>query len=263
MFKAAKIYLAFSIVTISFVTSFSFQARGQNTQANSPVAEDLNRQAILRIYRKEFKEAIELLTRAVAIDRSFADGHLNLGTAYVLSDQPETGIGYLKRGLELDPESYKGHNQLGVAYDKLNKHDLAVESLTRAVELKPDYALGYFNLGAAYLWGHRLKPAEIALQKAAKLDPANSEVKLYLGALYVRQKKYSEAVAEVKRVTKAHPNDEQASLMLCKIYLLADDRESALNMYQSFKTVNAPLADLMFRSIFSDRVISAPNPDDR
>ena len=95
------------------------------------------------------------------------------------------------------------------------------------------------------------------MERANQLDPKNNDIKLYLGVLYARQKKYQKAIDEVKAVTSAAPNDQQAHLILCRIYLLADDRNAALGMYQSFKAVNEPLAEEMYKWIFSNQVISA------
>lgn len=254
MNRAAK-YLflpAFGLLTLIFI---SFEASGQSKQENLAKAEDLNRQAILRLGEKRFDDAISLLKQAVEIEPTFASGWMNIGSAQLMAGRPQLGVEPLQKGISLEPDSHQGYNQLGVVYEKLGKVDEAIASLKKAIEIKPDYALANFNLGATYLWQGKMNQAEAFLEKAAKLDPSHREVKLYLAVLYANQKKYPNAISEVKKVTQKNPDDDYASLILCRIYLLANDRDSALNMYQAVKSTKMSLADEMFKSIFSDRIV--------
>jgi Flp pilus assembly protein TadD len=244
------------LAVFSFAVLFnSTAALGQNESKNSVEARDLNQQAIKLIDENKYTEAISRLEKAIQLDPSYGALHMNLGTAYLLSEQPETALTHVKRGVELQPDRPEGYNQLGVVYDKMEKYDLAIDNLKKAIELKPDYTLGYLNLGSAYLYANRLKPAQTSLEKAAKLDPSNTEVHITLGVVYAKQSRFDQAIAEAKQATKLRPNDDRANLTLCKIYLLADDRKSAIEMYQSVKSVNIPLAEKMFQSIFSGKVL--------
>ena len=257
MYRAASAYkLPFILAVFSFAVLFnSTAAKGQNEKKVSAEASDLNQQAIKMIDGSRYAEAIKVLEKAIQIDPSYGALHMNMGTAYLLSEQPETALVHVKRGVEIDPERAEGYNQIGVIYDKMGKTDLAIDHLKKAIELKPDYALGYLNLGSAYLYANRLKPAQTALEKAAKLDPTNTEVRISLGVVYAKQSRFDQAIAEIKEATKHSPNDDKANLTLCRIYLMADDRKSAIEMYQSVKSVNIPLADKMFKSIFSGKVL--------
>jgi len=253
MYRAATSYLTVIVFIFSFVLIASIETFAQESFAK---AEDLNRQAILRIQEAKYDQAIPLLTKAIAVEPKFAEGHLNLGSAHMLAGSPKDAIDHLKRGIELDPASPEGFNQLGVAYEKMGKLDKAIEAFEKATALKTDYALGNFNLGAAYLWAGKLKPAQQTLERAVQLNPKNNDARLCLAVVYAKQKRYKQAIEEVREVTRRQPNDEQANLILLKIHLLADDRQAALGMYHSFKAVNDVLAEQMFRSLFSEKVIS-------
>jgi tetratricopeptide (TPR) repeat protein len=256
MYRAARVYSFFFILVTFFFGFINTVAQGE--EVNGEGVEQINRKAMELVAEKRYPEAIVLFEQVIERQPTFAPAHLNLGSAYLLSGQPNTALGHIKRGLELDPDSPIGNNQIAVVYNRLGKLDLAIEHLKKTVQLKPDYALGQFNLGAAYLANNRLKPAAAALEKAARLDPNSNDVKLYLGVTYARQSRFSEALAQVKAVTKKQPDHYMANLTLCTVYLMANDRQSALDIYQSFKSVNVPLADEMFRNIFSGKVIVAP-----
>ncbi len=253
MYRAAKANSLFFILVTLFFGFISTVAQGENV--SSEEVKRINRKGMELVAEKRYSDAMVLFEQMIAQQPTFAPAYFNLGSAYLLSGQPNTALDHIKRGLEIEPENPVGNNQIAVVYNTLGKLDLAIEHLKKTVQLKPEYALGQFNLGVAYLANNRLKPAAAALEKAAKLDPNSNDVKLYLGITYARQSRFPEALAEVKAVTKKRPDDYMANLTLCTVYLMAKDRQSALDLYQTFKVANAPLANEMFRNIYSDKVI--------
>ncbi len=254
--NSSAAFLTNFIVGLLFFAVFPGGASGQDN-SNSAKARELNNRAVALVGEKKYDEAIGLLEEAARLKPEYADAYMNLGSAHMLAGRAEKGAELLKHSIELDPKCPKARNQLGVTYEKLGKYDLAIESLKKSVELNPDYALGNFNLGATYLWAGKSKLAEEYLAKAEKLDPYKTEVKRYQAVLYAKKGRYTDAIAKMRDVMKITPDDEEANLILCKIYLMANDRQSALNMYQSFKAVNQPVADQMFKWIFADKLVFA------
>jgi tetratricopeptide (TPR) repeat protein len=248
--------LAFISVTLLLIISFEAKAQSENGWSE---VEILNRDANTKITEKQYKTAIDLLNKAIAIQPDFAKAYINLGTAYFFTGELEKAASHIKKGVELRPDYYEGYNQLGVVYTEQGKFDLAIASLKMALDYKPDYAIGLYNLGTVYTRVRKLKPAISAFEKAKALAPENDKIRFNLGLLYATQSRYGEAIAELKIVTRDQPEDDEAKLALCQIYLLANDRQSAINMYRAFKSVNLPLAEKMFTSISKGRVISAEN----
>lgn len=258
MSKAARPDRSFAILSaliVLFIICSGSSAQSAGSKSES--ANELNARAIDAINNENYDSAIDLLMKAIELKPDFADAHVNLGTAHLLAGRPSVGLVHVKKGLEINPTSYKGYNQLGVVYDKLGQLDLAIEALEKTVKLKPDYAFGYVNLGKAYLFADRLKPAEEALEKGLSLQPTNETARLHLAVLYAKQRRFKQAATLARQVAEKNPADEHTNLLLCKIFLLANDRDAALSMYQSFKATNAPLADQMFRSIFGAQVLNA------
>ena len=256
MYRAAKIHIAVIIVSFLFITAITVDVNGQNEQQAR--AEDLNRQGIRKVQLKEYDAAISLFQKAIAAFPELSSAHLNLGSALTLSERPEEAIQHIKRGLQLNPTSNVGFNQLGVALEKIGKVNEAIDAFNAAIRIKPDYAFAYLNMGATYLWADKDKAAATALEKSIKLDPTSNEARLLLGIIYARQSRYKEASSMVSLITQQDPNNEPANLLLCQIFLMNDDRQAALNLYQNFKAVNEPLADAMFKTIFAGKVITVP-----
>ena len=138
MYKAATSYISIIVFIFSFVLTVTLETAAQSDAEAKAKAEDLNRQAILRIREAKYDQAIPLLNQAITIAPKFAEGHLNLGSAHMLAGRPADSISHLKRGIELDPSAPEGFNQLGVAYEKMGKVNLAIEALEKAIALKPD-----------------------------------------------------------------------------------------------------------------------------
>ncbi len=256
MYKAARTHLIFGLITLSIFSILTTEAAAQAGGA-AVTAEDLNGQAIEQINNKKYDAAIGLLSKAIEIKPGLADAHFNLGTAHLLAGRAEVALGHIRKGTELNPSSYKGYNQLGVVYDSLRQDDLAIKALKKAIDLKPDYAFGHINLGKAYLFKNQLQLAREALEKGLRLDPSSDDGKLHLAVLYAKQARYSQAIKVARGVTERRPDDETANLILCQIYIMANDRDSALGLYQSFKGTNVSLADQMFRSLFNGRTVDA------
>lgn len=259
MYRAQNIHTAFFelFLLITFYTSVTL---GQPLQSEDvSTAENLNMRANVALEEGDFVRAIDLSSRAIALAPRFAEAHVNLGTAYVLHGQPANGAKHIETGLELAPGLYKAHNQLGVAYDRLGRSDDAIEQFQKSIAIKRDYAMAHFNLGVVYAWSGRVKLSEEALRTAVKLDPRNIHIQLYLAGVHAIQKQFKEAITVAKKVVKENPENEYANLVLCTIYLLADDRSAALEMYQAQKVINTGLADQLFQKIFRGRVVSAAN----
>lgn len=256
MNRAARFHFpAILLFALLLTLAASSENLSQTKTYDLAKAEDLNRQGVLKVSRKQFNDAAQLFALSIEADPRFPQGHMNLGTALMLLGKPAEGLPHIRRSIELAPDSHEAMNQLGVTYDKLGKPDQAIEAFRRSVELKPDYALGYFNLGAAYFWEGKLDLAKEALERSKSLDPKRVDSRMYLSVLHAKQKKLRDAIAEIKWVTESHPENEEANLILCRLFLMDNDRSAALGMYQTFKATNASLAEEMFKSIFSENVI--------
>lgn len=252
MYRAAN---SSAIVCVTFLLLIT-TGISSHAQSTAVEAGELNRRAIARINAGDHKASFPLLKRAIELAPSFADAHINLGTAVYLAGDAESAIGHLKRGIELEPKLHQGYNQLGLVYAELKRFDQAVAQFKRAVELKPDSPLAAANLAKAYVLDRQYEQATAAFERARVLDRGNVEVRIFLGVLYARRSKYDEAIAELQAVVRDHPRDENANLALVEVLVLAGERGRALEVYNDVKGSDAPLADKMFNSIMDGKVVN-------
>jgi len=77
-----------------------------------------------------------------------------------------------EKALEGKPSFAEGHHDLGVAYLRQGLYDKAVKRFRRAIQLKPDLASAHFNLALALQVVGNNEEAEVEFKKAKQLDPS-------------------------------------------------------------------------------------------
>lgn len=133
--------------------------------------------SILRA-RKNYKEAVEFYSRAIAL---------------------------LKKPEKRDWSYYYAR---GVCYERLNLWDNAETDLEKALELDPDQPLALNYLG--YTWvdqNRRLKRAMAFIRKAVKLKPEDGYFVDSLGWAHYRLGQHSLAVKHLEKATELRPDD--------------------------------------------------------
>ena len=118
--------------------------------------------------------ARELYDNVLHANPDNLDAKINLGMAYMSSDNPVKGIGLLREALEQDPKNEKVLYNLGILAIQSNQYDKAVERFAQLVEVNPKNVEGQFYLGVSLARTNRGPAARAAFQKAKSLsaDPA-------------------------------------------------------------------------------------------
>ena len=96
-------------------------------------------------------EAIDLITRAIALDGTVAPYHHTLGEAHRAAGDPAAALSHYARAIELRPAYADAHNNLGRALEMLGRPSDALAMYRRAVAIEPDHAKAQFNLGLTSL----------------------------------------------------------------------------------------------------------------
>jgi tetratricopeptide (TPR) repeat protein len=94
----------------------------------------------LRLAKKEFEPAIEILTRAVAAQPKSADANYFLGEAYLQVKRGSKAVGYLNEALRIDPiGKAEAHLRLALLYKGAGLKDKAVAEYEQFLAKRPDY----------------------------------------------------------------------------------------------------------------------------
>lgn len=99
------------------------------------VVHHLAADALLKMVSPDFKRAETHLSRALALDQSFAPAQLALGKLYVRMNRLDEAATQLERAIALQPDLAEAHYQLGRVYSRLKRTNEAQAELTRFKQL--------------------------------------------------------------------------------------------------------------------------------
>ncbi len=95
----------------------------------------------LRIARKNFDGAIEVLTQAIKVQPTSSQANYFLGEAYLQVKLGSKAVPYLNAALKLDPVGMAdAHLRLAALYNARDLRDKAATEYLEFLKLRPDYA---------------------------------------------------------------------------------------------------------------------------
>ena len=95
--------------------------------------------------RRAIKEAVDCYRKAIELDASLTDVHVNLAIALKVQGKLDEAALSYAQALRLDPNHAKAHNNLGTIFRDHGRYDDALDCDRRAVAINPDYAPAHFN----------------------------------------------------------------------------------------------------------------------
>ncbi len=110
--------------------------------------------------------AEEAYRRALTIDPSLAEAHVNLGRLLHAAGAVYEALECYERALALDPGDAITMFNIGVAHDDLRNDGAAIDAYSRTVELAPRFADARYNLAAVY-------------ERTGQIAPALAELRAY------------------------------------------------------------------------------------
>jgi tetratricopeptide (TPR) repeat protein len=124
----------------------------------------------------EFPEAEKMFRKAISLNRSNPQPHIQLGLALEDQGKFDEAIKQFQLVLGIDPKSAKAYNNIGAVLVKkadLTKTppDQAIAAYRRAIEVDPSYSLSYNNIGLV-LYNHgNVDEAIVRYGEAIKVEP--------------------------------------------------------------------------------------------
>jgi len=189
---------------------------------------------------------------------SFA-GYFNKGIANIASAKYKDAVESLTQAVAINPQDAMAHTKLGLAYSALGEHKSAITAFKQAIKLNRAFvdADSYFRLGIAYLalndYASAIDPLKQALYgvKAKVLEdrtkstggPDEAEINDALGRAYYGTGSYRQAVKAFETAVRLKPNVASAHYGLGLSYLEVGDKRSAEKEEQVLRKLKSRLAD--------------------
>ena len=155
-------------------------------------------------------EAIEHITRAVALRPGVPAFHANLAEAYRAIGQFERAVGCCRTALHLWKDYPEAHNNLGLALQSLGKNDEAIEHFQTSLALRPDDAMTHSNLATALRTVGKPDLALEHFRKAVELNPRLPQAQTNLGQFLLDLGKPEEALPHCREAVSLQPDLAEA-----------------------------------------------------
>jgi serine/threonine protein kinase/tetratricopeptide (TPR) repeat protein len=221
-------------------------------------------------WEQKYREGIEMMEKAVAVDpgfamayRSMAMGYSNLGLgtqaaanikkAFELSDRLSDRERYAIEGdfyreteksydraaaayeklLDLYPEESIANTNLGILYLKMEQWDKAIDLFERSIQRHPEDIWAYLNIMDAYLAEAQPDKARATLESFLRDHKDNFMVRINLAVADYVVGRYDRALAEAEKAGNRYPSHYLVHLAKATAYRGLGDWAEAEAEYRS------------------------------
>ena len=174
---------------------------------------------LLALRRKHGAGAVEMLSRAAAVDTGNPLLLTHLATALGAVGRGADAVTRLERAIALDPECDEAHYNLGIMHLHAGNPEAALVNLRRAAELVPDSAPIRLNLGAALQQTGRAGETVAAFAEAARLKPDWALAHAFLADILEVTGRAGEAREAAGRAVRLQAGQARAEMVLARLDL--------------------------------------------
>lgn len=196
--------------------------------------------------RQDYSKVIVALVEAVRLDPIHSQGRFLLGLAYKKTGCVEQAVQAFRRCSYLELKNYEVFQNLGIACYQAGYLEEAQQALHKGMALQPQDHVCPFYLGLILMKDPMLvKNAEEYLKKSVRLNSDFCDGYRELGNLYVGQGNYKAAVRAFRDVLRIDENVFQIHYHLGFAYAMLKDMESARREYKILKDIDPDLAQTL------------------
>jgi|CXWL01.1.fsa_nt_gi predicted O-linked N-acetylglucosamine transferase (SPINDLY family) len=170
-------------------------------------------------------EAVDLLSRAAALDSGNAELRKKLGDALRLSWRMQEAVQSYRQAIVLDPGYVDARNNLGVVLGGLGSRAEAIECFQAAIALDPAHAEAHINLGNVLREAGRFDEAVASYREATRANPGHVLAYSNLAELYRDLGRFEDARACDDRILALDPNDATLIKRAISIPVVAGSRD--------------------------------------
>lgn len=138
-----------------------------------------------------------------------ADLHAELGLSTFGTGEKEAGYQLAKKAVELDPNSQFSLEVLGVLASDHECWPKAIEAYEALIKMRPDHAAYYSQLCQAYNVSYRYEDAISAYHHFIRLNGRSAENLYQMGMFHFMARLFEEAVPWFEKAARADPENEE------------------------------------------------------
>jgi PQQ-dependent catabolism-associated CXXCW motif protein len=205
---------------------------------------------------KQFDNAIEDFTRAISIDRNYADAYIQRARAYMSKEDYNLAMTDLAKAAEVnpqkkpevekmlrDPKVAAGYVVRGRALHDKQQYDPAIKEYDTAIQIAPDDADAYYNRGRAYYAKKDYPRAIEDFSQAVKLDPKNVGAFNNRGHAYYSMGDYDNSIINYSQAIALSPREKVLRSNRASAYEKKRDCDRAIQDYDSAIAIDPKYGD--------------------
>ena len=201
---------------------------------------------VLAYQRRQYAQAVALISHAISVHPERAVYHLNLANALQAQGKGDAAKESYLNAIALDPDLYEAHFNLGNARLASGAVDAAIESYRRAALIRVDLPELHNNLGNALLAQHRLDEAIASFNQALQRKPDYAEAYNNLGNALQEQGALEAAVACFRQAIRLRPDYAEAYYNLGNTLEAADQANAAVAAYRQALAIRPNYAEAYY-----------------
>jgi tetratricopeptide (TPR) repeat protein len=152
-------------------------------------------------YREAFSQEKAEALRAIALDDSRPEPHLDLGVAALDQNWDwATDKNEMERALQINPNAANVHWAYANYLSRLGGSDQAVAEAKLALQLDPVSSRSFMQTAFVLYFSRQYDQALVAMQKAAALHADPIEILFPLGDIYVEKGLYDQGIQEFQKL---------------------------------------------------------------
>lgn len=190
-----------------------------------------------------FKNGIELISRAISLFPYNPIFHSNLGNALKQANQLRAAVTAYDKAIALKPDFADAYSNRGVALKELKELDAAIVSYEKAIVLQPNYLLAHFNLGNALLENGSFESASKSFDVAIALKPDFAEAHSNRGFALQQLNRLDAAIASYEAAIRLNPRYAEACYYLGNALVGVSRFDTAIENYDKAIYLNPRYAE--------------------
>jgi TolB-like protein/DNA-binding winged helix-turn-helix (wHTH) protein/lipopolysaccharide biosynthesis regulator YciM len=195
-------------------------------------------------YERDWSQSRKEWQRVFELNPAYQD----YGYAYfLLRDNPDEAVRWIKRAQELDPLSILIRTNVGQILYYTRRYDEAIGQLQAVLELDPNYAMAHTYLGQVYIEKGRYTEAIEALQKSITLYEQSPEILASLGYAYAAAGRRDEAQKVLDELSAISKRAYVSPYMVAHIYAGLKENTRAFEMLEkAYEQRDSHIVDLSY-----------------
>jgi tetratricopeptide (TPR) repeat protein len=169
-------------------------------------ADSLHLLGVVAHQRGQYKRAVQLMQRAVALSPEAGSYYCNLAESLRMAGEIPAAVTAAEKAISLLPHNPDGHNHLGLALQMQARFVEAETAFREAISLRPDFALAHNNLGGVLRELNKTDEALEAYKEAVRLSPNLPLALSNLGQSLLEKGDKDEAERLCKKAVELYPD---------------------------------------------------------